>query len=69
MFRRAVVVTQPEICGSYPVIGKFYLLSILLKDLLKRRKQRKEAGNGPIQKNKTNISMHELHHSFGILPS
>ena len=77
MFRRAVVVTQlverslltPEICGSNPVIGKFYLLSILLKDLLKRRKQRKEAGNGPIQKNKTNISMHELHHSFGILPS
>ena len=60
MFRRAVVVTQlverslltPEICGSNPVIGKFYLLSILLKDLLKRRKQRKEAVNGPIQKTK-----------------
>ena len=35
----------PEIRGSNPVIGKFYLQSVL-----KRRKKKKEAGNCPFKK-------------------
>ena len=50
----AVVVAQlverllpiPEIRGSNPVNGKFYLLSAILKS----KNKEKEAGNGPLKK-------------------
>ena len=45
---------KPEIRGSNPVTGKMiYLLSIVLKTPLSRRKLKKEAGNGPFKKERT----------------
>ena len=41
---------KQDICGSNPVIGESYLLSTILKTVLKRRELRKEAGNGPTLK-------------------
>ena len=44
------VLPKQDICGSNPVIGESYLLSTILKTVLKRRELRKEAGNGPTLK-------------------
>ena len=66
---RAVVVDQlgewllplPEIRGSNPVVGKFYLLSTVLKPYWKDENKAKRCRNWPnLKKNKTNFVQHKF---------